>query len=230
MWMATGGPWSWCNAVCGARFTSSNADERIESVLGNYRDRGLRMGWWVPQTSTPGNLAARLEAHGLEFGEPEPVMTCDLIDWEPPRVPPEIEIGRAMNDGELYEWCEAFVDAMQLDGGHAGFEAIYREIMVGSEAPYRTYIGKLEGRVVACGLGVLAGDSVGLFAIGTRPDSQRRGVGSAITARIMADAKAEGARRTMLSSSDEGYPIYERLGFKAVGELAVGRTDFGDSG
>jgi predicted GNAT family acetyltransferase len=86
------------------------------------------------------------------------------------------------------------------------------------------YLGEVGGRPVTTGLGVRAGDHVGVFNVATPPEQRGRGFGSAITAGIVAAAVADGARWAWLQSSTAGHGIYRRLGFVdvAVWECWVG--------
>ena len=78
------------------------------------------------------------------------------------------------------------------------------------------YVGEIDGDLVTTGLGMTIGDHVGVFSIATPPEHRRRGYGAAITARIVADGQAAGARWAWLQSSTDGYGVYERLGFTTV--------------
>jgi N-acetylglutamate synthase len=80
----------------------------------------------------------------------------------------------------------------------------------------RCYLGEVDGQPVTTGLGVKLGSNVAIFNIATPPEHRRRGYGAAITARVVADGLAAGARWSWLQSSAEGYKVYERLGFRTI--------------
>jgi ribosomal protein S18 acetylase RimI-like enzyme len=80
----------------------------------------------------------------------------------------------------------------------------------------RCYIGEVDGRPVSTGLGVTVGSHVGLLAIATLPGYRRRGYGAALTARALIDGYADGGSWAWLQSSDAGFAVYERLGFRTV--------------
>ena len=57
-----------------------------------------------------------------------------------------------------------------------------------------------------------------LTGIATLPSARRRGIGAAVTAALVADARARGAQTVFLSAgSDEIARVYERVGFRRVG-------------
>ncbi len=92
----------------------------------------------------------------------------------------------------------------------------------------RCYVGELEGRPVVTGLGVTIGSSVAVFNIATLDGHRRRGFGAAVTARAVADGLEHGARWAWLQSSDAGYGVYERLGFRTVERWATWLAPAGD--
>jgi GNAT superfamily N-acetyltransferase len=80
----------------------------------------------------------------------------------------------------------------------------------------RCYIGEIDGQPVATGLGVTLGAFVGVFNIATLPTYRRRGYGAAITARVVADGLAAGAKWSWLQSTPDGHAIYARLAFRTI--------------
>jgi GNAT superfamily N-acetyltransferase len=80
----------------------------------------------------------------------------------------------------------------------------------------RCYVGEVGGQAVTTGFGVTIGSYVGIFNIATSPAHRRRGYGAAVTARAVADGLAAGAKWALLQSSEPGYPVYERLGFRTA--------------
>jgi GNAT superfamily N-acetyltransferase len=65
---------------------------------------------------------------------------------------------------------------------------------------------------------------VGLLAIATLPEHQRRGYGAALTVRALIDGRAAGASWAWLQASDPGLPVYERLGFRTIEASACWRS------
>jgi N-acetylglutamate synthase len=83
-------------------------------------------------------------------------------------------------------------------------------------AAVRCYVAEMDGEPVSTGLGVTAGSAIVIFNIATPPEHRRRGFGAAVTRRAAADGLAAGAEWALLQSSEAGYPLYERLGFRTV--------------
>lgn len=62
-----------------------------------------------------------------------------------------------------------------------------------------------------------------LTGIAVLPRARRQGVGAAVTATLVADARARGASTVFLSAQDDAVArVYERIGFQRVGTACVG--------
>jgi hypothetical protein len=85
----------------------------------------------------------------------------------------------------------------------------------------RIYVGRADGVPVSVGIGVTCGAWVGVYSIATVDDARRRGYGAAITARVVEDGFAAGARHALLQASELGFGVYERLGFQVLERWSV---------
>jgi GNAT superfamily N-acetyltransferase len=74
-------------------------------------------------------------------------------------------------------------------------------------------------QIVACGLGVLEGESVGLYDIVTDPNRRRKGFSYALILNMLHWAKQNGATQAYLSVEANNSPalgLYAKLGFTEV--------------
>ncbi|GID32227.1 GNAT family N-acetyltransferase [Paractinoplanes brasiliensis] len=82
------------------------------------------------------------------------------------------------------------------------------------EVPWATcYLAELDGRPVATGLGIFVGHHIGVYNIATVPSHRRRGLGQAMTERVVADGAARGAQAAFLQPTPPALRLYESLGF-----------------
>lgn len=77
-------------------------------------------------------------------------------------------------------------------------------------------LGTREGAPVGGGLGLVTNGTLGLYLIATHPGYRGRGIGGAVTERLIAEGKARAAREAILHSSAMGLSVYRRLGFTEV--------------
>ena len=74
-----------------------------------------------------------------------------------------------------------------------------------------------DGHTVASAYTHRHGTDCGIYAVGTLPPWRRRGLARALVEHILADAHNAGARSATLQSTPMGRPVYDALGFRAVG-------------
>jgi GNAT superfamily N-acetyltransferase len=218
------------------RLTAENADATIEETVAWFRSRGANnFGWWTHASTTPDDIGHRLIAHGFTALHPRdgvldpnvpttaqglPVMAGDLYRIDETAVdkaPPGFRIEQAVTEAALEAFrCivaegfpaiphvgSAWVDATRA----AGFE----------RAPWRIYVGWLDGEPVATNVVTEGGGIAGVWNIATLATQRSKGIGAAITVAPLIDAKKRGYRYVGLFASTLGAPVYQRLGFEFTG-------------
>ena len=85
----------------------------------------------------------------------------------------------------------------------------------------RHYIGWLDNTPVATATLVLSGRVAGVWNVGTLPEYRRRGVAAAIMRHILLEARSLGFYSSMLLASEEGMPLYARLGYETLSKIRV---------
>ena len=81
--------------------------------------------------------------------------------------------------------------------------------------------GAEAGRVLGCGIFVRSDDHVGIYTMATPVENQRRGVGGAVLATAMAHYQHDGVTRFTLGATEQGFGLYERMGFEVVSRPEV---------
>ena len=80
----------------------------------------------------------------------------------------------------------------------------------------------VDGRPVAGGMHQPVGSVTEVVGVATLPAFRRRGLGAAVTARLVEDARAGGAETVFLTAGDEEIArVYARLGFVRVGTSCI---------
>lgn len=189
------------------------SDERIQSIISEFQ--GQPFAWWVSPQTRSKELSLKLLAHGFVIETTEYAMLCDLSHFNAASEPGSLRIEPVLTLSQL----EYFIEALEpYDAtARAFYEEMTLEMLAGKE---RLFVGYENNEPVIIGILYSHDDAAGIFSILTREDKRGRGYGTQMMTYLMNTAKQNGAKYATLSaSSDAGYRIYERLGFKAFGEF-----------
>ena len=117
------------------------------------------------------------------------------------------ELAEPLADLDLWQATSAYFSAGQADGSA------------------RSWVAEVEGEVVASGTlalfvrppypGNLSGLEAYLLNMYTLPAYRKQGMASALLDAMVAHASAEHLGKVWLHASDQGRPLYERMGFVA---------------
>jgi ribosomal protein S18 acetylase RimI-like enzyme len=218
------------------RLTDADVEAAIDETIAWYRARNAPyFFWWTDNDTTPRDLGSRLMTRGflsMEGAQQElskgivqteagaPVMVMSLADADPSilaRVPEGFRIVEVSSSAQLLDFKKVFVDTYEIPewAGQAWVDAT-TAFGVG-KSPWRMFVGYLGGEPVASNMLVIGGGVASVYAVATVPSAQGRGIGAAITLMPLLDARAQGQAHAVLFSSEEGFPVYRRLGFEDTG-------------
>ncbi len=214
--MVPGGPYV---SIAGAKFEPTRADTSIEQILTEYRT--VFIDWWVGPESHPADLGERLLAHGFILKETIPGMAVDLNDLIEPAIPEGLTVKLARGEEGWREWTEACLSAWEDDQEDIETKPWYKMCQAASEDTLYLYSGWLYGEPAAVSIMVLGAGVAGLHFIQTRPEFQRRGIGSRLTYEPLLHARQLGYRAGVLSASERGYNIYRKIGFQDVCPMRI---------
>ena len=109
----------------------------------------------------------------------------------------------ALSENETAHWRELFGLIMDQSG------------------PFHLYVALLNDRPVATAMTVLGDGVAGLYHLGTVADVRGRGIGTAVTAVPLHDARTLGCRIGALQTTSMGYSVYHRIGFREYCTLGL---------
>ncbi|MGV9214059.1 GNAT family N-acetyltransferase [Micromonospora sp. RB23] len=156
----------------------------------------------VADLATRHGLTARSELPLLACGVDELVLRADEAQREH-----VLRVGAADSDRYTDVLTRGFDAPDGLFGSLMGGAVLDAERIDG-------YLYEEDGQALGTGLGMRTRDVVGVFNIAVVPDARGRGLGRAITEKVVRDGIAAGADAAYLQSSALGRPLYESMGFR----------------
>jgi GNAT superfamily N-acetyltransferase len=191
--------------------TPENLAAARDELAGAYDEAGIN-AWtvWVPESDRAS--AELLRAAGHKLDATPRAMVLDLADLAEP------------DPGGL-DWSAdgSLTDLKRINDAAYGDPPGTFERGIGNPPAetWRIYEARLEGRPAS----VLAvTDSEGdcaIWWVATLPEARGRGLAGRLLHVALAEARERGVRTSTLQATRMGRPVYERLGYRDIGELQM---------
>lgn len=132
--------------------------------------------------------------------------------------PPELEIERVRSLDVLHEWERVAILGFPVSGlEDAPPGALANQAWL-DEPRQHLWLGRVGGKPVAVASAWVDHGINHVTVVATLPEERRKGYGEALTWQA---AQADPALPAMLLSSDEGRPVYDRMGFLALQRVTL---------
>jgi GNAT superfamily N-acetyltransferase len=196
-------------------------DRDLPSILADcahfYGQRHVRWSFWtcddLMDAATRRLSREAFDQAGLRPISRAPGMTAQSLA-PPVRPLPSIEC-RAVSDA-FTRSAFTGLTAVCFDIPFPVARSVY-ESEPGWQGDYRGFVGLAGGEPVSIVALVRHAGVVGVYSLGTLPEFRRRGYGEAILRAAVAGIQEP----IVLESTEAGYPLYRRLGFREVTKFTV---------
>jgi GNAT superfamily N-acetyltransferase len=186
------------NAVLAAGLPAAAAAEAIGIMRDEYAAAGISeyAAWVLPGEDA---MADELLSHGYRLNETTLAMGLDLD---------ELTVGASEVEVVRDDWAE-YVRILDVPGF----------LPQADPSAYFTVVGRLDAENVGSAMAFDHDGDCGIYNVGTEDRARRHGVGTAMTARLLLDARDRGCRTATLQSTPIGEGVYARLGFRSLGTI-----------
>ena len=213
LWTISNLPFPLFNSVLRARLQSDTIDAAIDTLLAEYKAKNVPMMWWTGPSTQPSDLGTILKERGFKFYA-NPGMAADLaLLPESYSLPKGLLIKRVENEAELTTWSRVVGEVFGLPDFVADAFFNFYQIL-GFDSPFINYIGLIDQEIAAASSVFLAGGVAGIYNVATIENARRKGIGAAMTAIPLLEARSAGYRVGTLEASAGGFNVYRQLGFQ----------------
>ena len=205
----------WFNGVLCSTPPLEGDEAFVQGTIQYFRDRHVSIfTWWMEPHLKPSDWQSLLTRYGFRFSSGSRGMAVELeaMNESLPAVE-GFEIRAAQSEESMRVWAKVFVEGYGLPSEwEDAWLAVWNRM--GTDFPVRNYIGYLHAEPVSTSSVFLGGGVAGIYCVATLPEARGKGIGSAITLQPLQEARAMGYRIGILQSSEMGFLVYKRLGFR----------------
>jgi len=212
----------WFNGVLSSHPPDENDEAFIEETLRYFRSKNVgAFTWWMEPQVRASDWESLLSKHGFGFSDATPGMAADLQALtESIQTVDGLEVRAVTDEESLRMWARVFISGYDLP---PDWEAPVYDLWLrlGLGFPMQNYLGMLNGEPVATSCLFLGGGAAGIYSVATLPKARGQGIGAALTLKPLQEARDMGYRIGVLQSSEMGYGVYQRLGFRHLCQIEI---------
>jgi ribosomal protein S18 acetylase RimI-like enzyme len=192
----------------------------VESCTRFFDARAVRWSFWLCEDWLDAPLRRRARDEFADAGlriitKPPGMLAEDL------RAPvyglPRLEI-RAVKDQPTRD-AFSEITGLCFDIPYSVCQNVYAPERAWNGA-YQGYVGYWEGKAVTIAALCASEGALGIYSVGTLPEYRRRGYSEAMLRQVIGSVR-RGREPIVLQSSEAGYRLYRRLGFRDVTKYLV---------
>ena len=210
----------WFNGVLSSHPPQVNDETFIQETIQYFRSKQLDVfTWWVEPHLKASVWKSVLTKHGFGFSDDTPGMAADLqaLNEFAPSIE-GLEVRAVTEEDSLGTWAHVFTLGYSLPPAwETSICGLWARL--GLDLPLRNYVGTLNGAPVATSSIFLGGGAAGIYSVATLPEARGKGIGAAMTLRPLQEARDMGYRIGVLQSSEMGYTVYKKLGFRHLCQI-----------
>lgn len=185
------------NAVLTRGLDRNDAGEAVDEIVAAYKGADVdRYAVWAHESEEA--AIAEMAGRGLHLDTTTRAMAMSLDEIALPL--PDVELGPS-------DWYEYLRIIEVPDGTLAGVDP----------ANFQILVARLDGENVAASMAYDQDGDCGIFNVGTLEPARRHGLGTALTALHLHQARDRGCTTASLQSTEIAEGVYASAGFRSLG-------------
>jgi GNAT superfamily N-acetyltransferase len=215
----TGIPRPMFNGIYALRFDEHNLETAVAENIEFFRSHNVPHMWWIGPRSIPDGIEALLAEHGLIKLEWEtPAMAVDLRQLQESSLHrlserSGAELKRVTTQEDLDRWMGVMGASFEFDElAYNAFHEICKTLLEMEACHF--VLAEIDGKPVGSSCSAMKAGVAGLYNVGTLEEHRGKGIGQLVSLAALFEGKNQGYEIGILSSSEPGYRVYQKLGFK----------------
>jgi N-acetylglutamate synthase-like GNAT family acetyltransferase len=214
---ATGVSSPFLNVVMDARPHAKTSTATINLIKVFFEKHAVPWAWFVIGDTTANDMTSHEfylleEAPALYFdlSQPLPVFQNDLIRIE------EVD-----QQDDLKKWSEPIREGFHAAENDDSYRELNAKILNSGSKKFRHFIAFYKNKLAGASTLFLSENCVMLHNLATKTALTKRGVGTALTLHMMAEARQIAYQHCFLDSSEDGFNLYKKLGFMVYSRTLI---------
>jgi ribosomal protein S18 acetylase RimI-like enzyme len=213
------------NIVCGIRNKKA-----LRSAMEKFRDKKLPFACWIGFDDDYPECKKDLEEMGFACDEHESGMFAEIEKLSREKRCDELQILPADNAKRLGDFIQIYQELIPQDAN--AIEEFYgraSDHILNPESSLKLFVGYFRDQPATTGALFMGENAAGVWDVATLPQFRRRGIGTDMTLHALFYAFDNFGRRIgVLSASEDGEPVYRKIGFQKLKDFFVFNIGNGD--
>ena len=210
----------WFNGVMSSQPPVETDSAFLEDCIQYFREQNVPVfTWWMESHLNCSDWEPLLSRQGFRLSNHTPGMAVDLQELnEAAQTVNGVEVREVTDEESLRTWAHIFTSGYNLP---AEWESSVCRIWakLGLDFPMYNYLGYRNGEPVATASLFFGAGVAGIYSVSTLPEARGQGMGAAITLYPVQKARRMGYRIGVLQSSEMGFSVYKKLGFRHLCQI-----------
>ncbi len=208
-------PFTIANMVYHTKIPSDMLEEKIEEIISYFESRNHPFFLMTGSITKPENLAEILSSKYNFRQNPMPGMYIELSKIKEVKEIEKLKIVKVTKKEQFDIWNDILIESFSFPKDI--MENFFLDFLDHKDVSnYNAFLGYYQEKPAAVSLVCYNSGVAGIYCVGTIEEARGKGIGTVLTHTALVDAKKRGYEIAILQSSEMGYGVYEKMGFKEV--------------